>query len=159
MGMRLGHRLLVILAILAVGGFLYWFFIGNALFTVRVNESMSTIVPEGAAMSVLRQGQFRDADSFHRGSGTAKVVQAGDKYFLVLEDFKVTNGPDLFIYLSKSADVSGEEALGEFKILARLKDSEGNQVYEISKEDAEGFASAVIWCKRFGVLFSSAPLQ
>jgi hypothetical protein len=153
---KLGTRILAILAILAVGGFLYWFFIGDALSLGRVEEAMPA---PAEAMQVLKQGQFRDADRFHRGSGTAKVIQADGKYFLILEDFKVTAGPDLFVYLSKSPDVTDDDSLGEHKSLARLKGSEGSQVYEISKEDAEQFASAVIWCKRFGVLFASASLQ
>lgn len=141
------------LVLLAVLGSAYWYFIGLAPFTVSVNESM----PE--EMDVLRQGTFNQVDSVHKGSGTAKIVQSGDKYFLVLENFKVTNGPDLYVALSKNKAITDTKSAGEYKLIQPLKGNVGNQVYEITKEDAENYSSTIIWCERFGVLFSAAELQ
>ena len=145
----------VVLGVLAIAFIVwaYWFFIGPAFTTQRVEEAM----PD--RMDVLKTGTFTVIDGVHKGSGTAKVVFSGGKYYVVLEDFKVTNGPDLYLYLSEGRDVMDEDELGAFRVVSRLKGNEGNQVYEITKEDAESFSSVVIWCKRFGVLFSSATLS
>ncbi len=151
------HKLLVILLGLVFCGMLYWYFIGIAPLTIRVNETMPNPAP-GEEMIVLKQGEFTAIDTIHKGSGTAKIVKSDEKYFLILENFHVTNGPDLYVYLSKNKEITNERALGEFKEIMQLKGNEGNQVYEITKENAENFSSIVIWCKRFGVLFSSATL-
>jgi hypothetical protein len=45
------------------------------------------------------------ADEFHFGKGTARLIEPAPGVFTVrLEDFAVRNGPDLFVYLSPSAD-------------------------------------------------------
>jgi hypothetical protein len=66
----------------------------------------------------------------------------------------VTNGPDLYIYLStdKSASV--------FVNLGRLKANIGNQNYPIlAGTDTTKYNTVLIWCKAFSVLFGSADLK
>ena len=47
----------------------------------------------------------------------------------------------------------------EFVDLAPLKGNIGNQNYAVpAGTDVSQFASAVVWCRAFGVLFASAPL-
>lgn len=111
---------------------------------------------------VLERGKFHDADSVHRGSGDALLYRLTDgSHLLRLEDFKVTNGPDLAVYLVKHADPSNPgEVTSGFLSLGKLKGNVGNQNYEIpAGTDLSEFNSAVIWCELFGVLFSTAPLS
>ena len=50
---------------------------------------------------VLATGTFQGADSVHRGEGKALLVRLADgQRFLRFEQFRVTNGPDLYVYLS-----------------------------------------------------------
>lgn len=68
----------------------------------------------------------------------------------------MTNGPDLYVYLSNSnTPTRDEKSLGQYVNLGRLKGNVGNQNYEIP-ELASGYTTAVIWCKKFSVLFSYA---
>ena len=112
-----------------------------------------SVAPSGMG---ARSGSFTGADEFHFGRGTAHLVQtAAGGYVVRLEDFEVRNGPDLFVYLSPSADgyVDGAVELG------RLKADKGNQNYDVpAGVDPAGAGSVVIWCKQFGVLFAAAPL-
>lgn len=111
---------------------------------------------------VLERGRFRDADSVHRGSGDALLYRLADgSHLLRLEDFKVTNGPDLAVYLVKDADPSSPaQVTSGFLNLGKLKGNVGNQNYVIpAGTDLSEFNSAVIWCELFGVLFSTAPLS
>ncbi|MEH6517467.1 MAG: DM13 domain-containing protein [Halioglobus sp.] len=111
---------------------------------------------------VLVRGKFHDADSVHRGSGDALLYQLADgSHLLRLEDFKVTNGPDLAVYLVKHADPSSsDQVTSGFLNLGKLKGNVGNQNYAIpAGTDLSEFNSAVIWCELFGVLFSTAPLS
>jgi len=112
-----------------------------------------------ASPTTLRIGQFGDVDFVHKGSGEAKIITLAGKQYLRLENFSVTSGPDLYVYLTDNtnptSDVSG---LGEYIDLGLLKGTSGNQNYEITTELA-GRNTAVIWCKRFGVLFSYAVMD
>lgn len=102
-------------------------------------------------------GTFTGADEFHFGRGRATLIEtAPGEYTLRLEDFEVRNGPDLYVYLSPSADgyVDGAIELG------RLKADRGNQNYELpGGVDVAAARSVVIWCRAFSVEFAAAPLS
>jgi hypothetical protein len=101
-------------------------------------------------------------DTIHKGIGTATLYQLPDgRHILRFEGFTVTNGPDLFVYLSGHAAPrsSGElHAIADFEV-ARLKGNVGDQNYELPAElDLAQFQSVVIYCKRFTTVFSTATL-
>jgi hypothetical protein len=115
-----------------------------------VNENQSS---GENSIPIIYQGTFSDADFIHKASGTAKIISDSEKKYLRFEDFKSTNGPDLYVYLS-----SNEEA-SDFINLGRLKGNIGDQNYEISEDiNLEDYNNVLIWCQRFGVLFGSAEL-
>lgn len=114
------------------------------------------------APALLKQGVFIDADATHQGAGNALLYKLENgSHLLRLEDFKVTNGPDLMVYLVKSVDVTeASQVTGGFINLGDLKGNIGNQNYAIpTGTDISEYNSAVIWCELFGVLFSSASLS
>jgi len=107
---------------------------------------------------ISRQGLFTEIDLIHKGSGRALIYpETAEGPILRLEDFSVTRGPDLHVYLSRNADVKTADDLGVYHDLGLLKSSKGNQNYQLPSNH-EGFKSVVIWCQAFGVLFSSATL-
>ncbi len=111
----------------------------------------------------LKSGSFRDADSFHRGSGTATIYRAPDgSHLLRLEDFSVTNGPDLRVLLSRHPDPMDRHQVREddgFIQLDKLKGNRGNQNYPIPADvDPAEYGSVIIYCWPFSVVFSVAPL-
>lgn len=121
-------------------------------------EMVEEEMPEMMEEAEVRQGQFNEVDFIHKGSGTAKILpETSEGPILRLENFQVTNGPDLYIYLSANANVK-ENGLGDHIELERLKGNSGNQNYSLP-EDHEKYNSVVIWCKAFGVLFSWAELN
>jgi hypothetical protein len=109
---------------------------------------------------VVLQGQFKDADSFHKGSGQATVYQLPDgSHVLRLEEFSVTNGPDLHVLVTGHTNPTGQDDLGDYLDLGTLKGNMGNQNYEIPVgTDLSQFKSVVIYCKPFHVVFSTATL-
>jgi len=112
--------------------------------------------------TVVTAGSFRDADEAHKGSGEAAILRKADgSHELRFTEFKSTDGPDLKVYLVKSGDVqeSGDVTASEWISLGRLKDTMGEQSYALPGDaDPGAYGSAVIWCERFGVLFSAATL-
>ena len=114
-----------------------------------------------ASVVKVKSGSFRDADSFHKGSGTATIYRSSDgQNVLRLEDFRVTNGPDLRVLLVPNADPQGRDDVEGYIELGKLKGNMGNQNYFLPEgEDGSGYGSVVIYCRPFHVVFSVATLN
>ncbi len=112
---------------------------------------------------VIAVGQFVDADSVHKGEGTANLYALpDDSHVLRFEDFRTTNGPDLVVYLARhpSPASASDVTDGGFLSLGDLKGNVGSQNYAIPPgTDLSEYNSVVIWCELFGVLFSPAALE
>jgi hypothetical protein len=92
-------------------------------------------------------------DGIHNAEGMVRVIQVDGGEVLRLEDLKVTNGPDLYVYLATDKKAS------DFVDLGRLKANNGNQNYEIpAGTDLSKYNTVLVWCKQFSVLFGSAEL-
>lgn len=137
-------------------------------------DAMATAQAEGDIMmeepmmadvaGALLTGTFVDIDVVHRGSGTATIVELADGSFMLRleDDFMVTRGPDLHVFLSGSEEprnsdgVMTEPALD----LGQLKGNMGSQNYEIPASfDVSNAKSVVIYCVPFRVVFSTATLS
>ena len=126
-------------------------------------DSASDAVDDQSDVAKIKTGEFKDADSFHRGSGQATVYSGPDGSFLLrLENLAVTNGPALHVYLSRHEDPDnpGEVKDPGFVDLGDLKGNRGNQNYSIPTDvNISDYNSVVIYCQPFEVVFSVAPLQ
>ena len=126
--------------------------------------SSTTTAPGGSGtVLVLSKGTFQGADRFHQGSGEATIYQGPDgSYLLRLENFQVTNGPDLHVILSPSPAPESREDVHQpgYLDLGSLKGNLGNQNYEIPGDaDVTSLSSVIIYCSPFHVVFSVAPLK
>jgi ElaB/YqjD/DUF883 family membrane-anchored ribosome-binding protein len=94
-------------------------------------------------------------DGIHNAEGMSVVLPLEDgSQILRLEDFRATNGPDLYVYLSVDKQAS------DFVSLGKLKANMGNQNYEIpAGTDLTKYDKVLVWCKPFSVLFGSAQLE
>jgi len=134
----------------------------EAAAAVMSEKRMEEPIPAAAAgWFVAAQGEFRDADSFHLGSGSAAVIQQGEQRVLRLEEFDVTNGPDLHVILSKNpAPINRDEVGTDYADLGQLKGNQGNQNYVIPGHiDLSQYQSVVIYCVPFDVVFAVATLK
>ncbi len=132
-----------------------------------VAEEMPKMAAGGAAADTPKPtltGEFKDADSFHKGSGTATIYEldAGKQRILRLADFKVTNGPDLRVLLANVSNPESHSDLADagYVELGKLKGNVGSQNYEIPDDfDLAKAQSVVIYCNPFRVVFSVASLE
>ena len=127
----------------------------NQKMLIAVLITAAIVIPPTAyADNTQLSGTFVDGDWIHRTQGTAKVITLEDgSSTLRLEDFKTTNGPDLYVYLAT------DDRATEFIDLGRLKANNGNQNYEIPDNvDLSKYDKVLIWCKAFSVLFGNAQL-
>ncbi len=104
------------------------------------------------AATLLREGAWMGSGSYSV-SGRAALYNDNGKIVLLLDSFSSSNGPDLKVYLSTSADATS------FVSLSKLKSTRGRQIYEVpAGTDHEQYKFALIWCERFSVLFGKAEM-
>ena len=125
----------------------------------QINESLSeqqTSQTGNETSDLLLTGSFVGVgDGIHDAQGITKVIPTEDgSNVLRLEDLVVTNGPDLYVYLSTDKSAS------DFVSLGKLKANIGNQNYLIpAGTDLSKYDTVLIWCRAFSVLFGSAELK
>ena len=139
-----------------------WWLLSPLFISKTVHEDFPTAGTQ-ARTAKVRSGNFRDADSSHKGSGQAAIHRLADgSHVLRLENFKSTNGPDLYVLLASHPDPRKSSDLKEkgFVNLGGLKGNIGNQNYAVpANVDVSKQGSVIIYCKTFSVIFSVAPLK
>jgi hypothetical protein len=119
-----------------------------------VSENLSVASVSTSSNKTLIGNFVGAGDGFHNAEGVAKIIQlANGTDILRLENFKATNGPDLYVYLST------DKTNADIVNLGRLKGNIGNQNYLIpAGTDITKYNTALIWCRAFSVIFGSAQL-
>jgi hypothetical protein len=126
-----------------------------------MDEMLSQRQPQNTATNTTTPDAFRTGsfvgvgDGIHNAEGMAKVIPLQDgSNILRLEDLRVTNGPDLYVYLAT------DKSSSDFVNVGKLKANNGNQNYDIPIEtDLAKYNTVLIWCRPFSVLFGSAELE
>lgn len=159
------RNLLVIGAVLA-GLAVVGFFVGQEYFFPETGTTVDETAPPAETSEVLRSGTF-SGKAGHSVSGMVKLIKVGDRYYLRFENYRQTQGPDVFLYLTPSDDPdTRDEVYAGVKILV----DGGADGGEITKEgnfnqrlpagiDIAKYGGVAIWCDRFSVPFGSAPLK
>lgn len=126
-------------------------------------RDLPTTIPSSKQTALM--GDFMQGDSTYRIKGGARIVTASGTRTLVLSDFEVTNGPDLFVYLvaassTENIAVKQRATQGHFIQIAALKGNRGNQTYTLPADlDISEYSVVSIWCRRFSRNFGSALLK
>jgi len=119
-----------------------------------VSEGMDEMKPDSpeSSVEILKTGSFEGLAG-HYADGTAKIIKVGDLTYLRFENFEVTNGPDLRVYLTSEGDVKNGLHL------EKLKGNKGDQNYLLENIDLQMYDSVIIYCQPFGVYFGEAQLD
>ena len=132
----------------------------------KMDEPMPTISPQPtetvpAVPVLLSEDEFYGADDFHQGKGDALIYQNPDgSKFLRLENFEVTNGPQLHVILAVDENPYNHDTLGDYLDLGPLKGNIGDQNYAIpAGADLDAYGSVVIYCVPFRAIFAIAPIK
>jgi hypothetical protein len=147
--------------------FLLGFIAGNAFWYLAsplwIDREVSEALPAELRLTPIASGDFKDADGAHKGQGRASLLRSdGGTALLRLTDFRVTNGPDLEVWLVAAPNPasSAEVKASSWVSLGPLKGNVGDQTYILPDGvDISAYGSVVIWCEQFGVLFSPAALS
>ncbi len=126
---------------------------------VDVMSSAPTAAPVQQPETLV-SGHFHDVA--HEGTGVATVYELADgSRTLGLTQFHASKGPDLRVYLVAAADAADSATVGGADVvdLGALKGNSGDQNYDVPRDiDLDKYRSVSIWCKRFSVNFTTAPL-
>lgn len=117
--------------------------------SARAPRDISEEMPDGP--QILKSGQFTGLAG-HSARGEAKILDVSGAEYLRFEDFEVTNGPDLRVYLTQDGDVK------QGIHLDKLKGSRGSQNYPLDGIDTDVYGTVVIYCQPFGAYFGEARL-
>lgn len=130
----------------------------------------STVVDEGPmaanGTTVHASGTFTGTTG-HRVSGTVRLIEDANGLALHFEDYRQTQGPDVFVYVTPAGepDSRAEIAAGRKVLIDGGADGgestkEGTFVQplpaDVRVDNVEGVA---IWCDQFGVPFGYATLE
>lgn len=146
-------KIFIIIAAVVAVGVGYWLI--SPLFREEVvNERLEDIMPTAQLPQTISSGNFTGLAG-HNAEGTAKLLKIGEEFYIRFEDdFKVTNGPDLFVHFGKD---------GQYSATARLDSLKGNiggQNYKVPAElNPADFNEVWIWCRSFSVPFGKAQLK
>jgi hypothetical protein len=156
--LTIGLGALAVLVLAPLG----WYLLSPLILDRRVEEDAAAAA--GAARStVVARGTFGEVDAIHKGEGHASLARLQNgRYSLRFEGFRVTNGPDLYVYLSGHPAPRSSVQLHEIADLevATLKGNVGDQTYELPADfDPARYRSVVVYCKRFTTVFSTAELR
>ena len=128
----------------------------SAAVITTVSEEMDDMMqkdsPEQTGPKIVSTGDFKGLAG-HNAKGVAKIIQGNDMTFLRFENFEVTNGPDLRVYITSGGDVNNGIHL------EKLKGSRGDQNYALNDIDLGVYDTVVIYCQPFGVYFAEATLM
>jgi len=120
-----------------------------------VSESMqdmeSKIASGSQTVVYSKQGEFVGMKG-NDAKGKAFVISLSKIAFLRFENFEVTNGPDLHVYVTEGGDISTGIDLG------KLKGSVGDQNYALNGIDIKTYDTVVIYCKPFNIYYAEAKL-
>lgn len=134
--------------------------VAAAVTEVMVQEEVEAVADDEPILVLA--GQFKDGDSFHKGSGQAALYQLLDGlHVLRFENFAATNGPDLHVILSSHpAPTTSNEVMQGYLDLGSLKGNIGSQNYALpAGTDVSQFKSVIIYCQPFHVIFATAALS
>ncbi len=128
--------------------------------TAPISTGAATMAPASTQPTALASGKFHSVA--HAGQGAASIYQLdGGKRVVRLTEFKTSNGPNLHLYLVAANDATDDATVKNagFIDLGPLKGNEGDQNYDVpAGADLAKYKAVTVWCARFNVNFTTAPL-
>lgn len=125
------------------------------LIDARLPESL----PDQVTARIIASGAFSGASTIHRAEGTAEILEGDGLVLVRFRDFRVSNGPNLQVWLVRAADVADSRDLRASDVLSLgpLKRVEGDQIYFLPRGLAiADFPLLVVWDEQFGALYATA---
>jgi hypothetical protein len=156
-------KILSLIALAACAGVLWWA-LSPLLFDVTVNDELDPSIEAALttdnpadtqeAEGVVVRGPFPIVDTAtHPATGSVRIVETEEGSTVRFENYRGTNGPDLYVYLAN--DLEGND----FVSLGRARGNQGNINYTVPDGiSVADYRYVLTWCQAFGVLFDYAEI-
>ena len=91
----------------------------------------------------------------HDAEGTVRLVKLDKYYYLKFgDDFEVTEGPELFVYLGRDGEYLGNTLIGP------LRGNSGPRTYHVPTSiSADEFNEVWVWCRKLSAPWARAVLE
>lgn len=141
--------------------------VGVALRDKFLPERSTQLNEEASASAiVLKEGTF-SGRAGHSASGTVKLVRDGADHYLRFENFQMTSGPMVYLYLAPSPEPDSKSEIDD---ATKIYIDGGADGGELTKRgsfnqklpaglDIDSFQGVGAWCDEFSVPFGVATLQ
>lgn len=126
--------------------------IGASRVTTGISEPMPGL--KNQTIVSLGSGSFVGTNG-HKADGIAKLLAVNGAEYLRFEQFKVTNGPDLHVYLTSGGLSNIQKGID----LGLLKGSEGDQNYFLGRPTSTRSDTVIILSQPFRIIFADAALR
>lgn len=147
---------IVIIIVLGIG----YYLISPLFINTKSDEAVpvSNTTNTSTALPTQKEVEIKSAQIVgtpsHKASGSVRIVSDGTNTYVRYENFKIINGPDIYVYLAKDLDAK------EYVSLGKVKATEGNVNYKIpTGVNIKDYKYVMVWCKAFGVLFNYADIS
>ncbi len=139
------------IAVIAVLAYPVYYLASPLFIETRVSEPLPN-----PNLTAQAEGTFQNGAPGHSAMGTAISYKTSlGSYLVRFGNFRVTNGPDLNVYLSKNSSPGSD-----YIDLGDLKGSIGDQNYNVPAGfDPNQHRFVLVWCVSFSVLFGYAELM
>lgn len=162
-----GRTKLIVFALIGLGILAVGFVPAKELFFPEKIQRLQETAPagDGGASKTLGSGAFQ-GKAGHSASGRVLLIEVAGVHYVRFEDFEMTSGPDVFLYLTPSSDADTGAEIGA-GIRVRIDGGEGDG--ELTKRgtfsqrlpdglDLDMYKGVAAWCDRFHVPFATAAL-
>jgi len=134
-------------------------FLGIVLIGCKKNNVPSLANETIVSDSTLYVGQLTGGELGDISRGDVSIEKSAGKKFLVFKNFTSSNGPAVYVYLSKTIG-SNANPPAEYIDLGLLKATNGSFNYEVtSNPDITTYKYALVWCRQFRIQFGYAELK
>lgn len=157
---QLGIAVVVVAAL--VGGYV----VADTYFFPERSVVVSETPSPDSSATVLKTGTF-SGKAGHSVSGTVTLLEDEEGYYLQFENYRQTQGPDVYVYLTPAADPdttpeieAGRKILVDGGAEGGESTKEGTFVQRLPADvDVDRYNGVAVWCDRFSVPFGAAPLE
>ena len=142
-------KFIIIVVLIVIAGFGWW-----TISPLFIDREINDELPVEISRESSSQAHKIEDTAGHPATGFVRVFETDGQTTVRFEDYDGTNGPDLFIYLTKDLEAN------EFVSLGRSRGNMGNINYVVPDDvDVGEYKYVMTWCKAFGVLFDYAEIN
>ena len=149
------------IGLLAVVGLASAGWVGWAIFAPVSDTTLDETL--GANATVIRSGPCVDGNPLHHCEGNVSIVEDNGSHSLYFEDYDATNGPDVYFYLTHTANARTTQAVEDDGMIVLVPEGRKGQatvrgtflVPIPGTIEPSAWNGLTVWCDDFDEVFGT----